>query len=236
MSESTKTAVAVLAVIALAAAFWLLLLAPKRDKANELSAQTTALKAEVASEAQASVEAVAAKQKFPGLYRQMVLLGKAVPAEAATPSLLVQLNGIGKSTDTSFQSIALASAESAEAVEPLATEGAASLLPLGAGVGPSGLPTMSYTLQFEGGFFQVANFIQGLDSLVETKNGEVDVHGRLVTIDGFGLVPSEESGAGDSKLQAAFQVTTYVAPPGQGLTAGATTTGPATTEAETETP
>ena len=95
MKESSKTVLAVLCVVALALVFWLALLAPKRDKAGELSERSDALSAEVATEQAKASEAVAAKEEFPSLYRQLVLLGKAVPAEAATPSLLVQLNGVG---------------------------------------------------------------------------------------------------------------------------------------------
>ncbi len=88
---------------------------------------------------------------------------------------------------------------------------------------------MPYSLEFEGGFFEVADFIQALDRAVKTKNGEVDARGRLVTIDGFELVPAENGQAGASEtLTAHFTVSTYVTPPGQGLTAGATSSGPAT--------
>ena len=61
------------------------------------------------------------------------------------------------------------------------------MMPLGAAIGPAGLAVMPYTLIFEGNFFQVADFIHGLDSLVETKNEEVAVTGRLITINGFAL-------------------------------------------------
>ena len=49
--------------------------------------------------------------------------------------------------------------------------------------------------------------------------------GRLVTIDGFSLVADEEMGF--PVLQGKFAVTTYLAPPGQGVTAGATPAAPA---------
>ena len=64
---------------------------------------------------------------------------------------------------------------------------AASTLPLGAAIGPAGLAVMPYELTFTGDFFRVADFIEGLDSLVETTNAKVGVDGRLITIDGFSL-------------------------------------------------
>lgn len=234
MAQSTKTALAVAVVIALAGAFWLLLLAPKREQASELSEQVATLQSEVASESQRALAAAAAKREFPRDYHQLVLLGKAVPADAATPSLLVQLNGVGEEAETTFLSIQQGGGSgggegestSAPSIGSTPTEVAASLSPLGASAGPAGLSAMPYTLSFEGGFFDIADFIGGLDGLVTTKDGHVDAEGRLITIDGFNLTPSGEEG--DGALNASFNVTAYVTPPGQGLTAGASPAGPGT--------
>jgi hypothetical protein len=157
-----------------------------------------------------------------------------VPAEAATPSLLIQLNGLSNRARTSFQSISLGSGSGEAATSETTTEGSSSteLLPLGASAGPSGFAAMPYTLAFEGGFFDITKFIHSLDNLVKTEsNGKVDAHGRLVTIDSFSLTPvgSEGKGGASGQLAANFAVSTYVTPPGQGLTAGATAAGPAET-------
>jgi Tfp pilus assembly protein PilO len=111
----------------------------------------------------------------------------------------------------------------------LPTEATASLLPIGAMVGPAGLNTLPYDLKFKGSFFGVADFLDGLDSLVHTGGRTVAVDGRLVTVDGFSLSPSPDQGF--KKLSADFSVTTYLVPPGQGITAGATPTAPAEAEA-----
>jgi Tfp pilus assembly protein PilO len=230
MNESTKTALAVVAVVVMAAAFWLALLGPKRDKAGELGEQITRVQSEVASEQALAQSSLAAKKDFTKNYAELVQLGKAVPAEAATPSLLVQLNGVSTNAMTDFQGITGAgAAEGGE--EPASPEGTSALVPIGATAGPAGLLAMPYQLQFEGGFFQIANFIEGIDSLVETKNGVVDAKGRLITIDGFNLAAGGEGAEGEgekssAKLAADFSVNTYVTPPGQGLTAGATLAGP----------
>lgn len=232
MNQSTKTALAVIAVFALAGAFWLLLLGPKREKASELSEQTASLRSEVASEQQRADAAVVAKREFPRYYSELVLLGKAVPAEAATPSLLVQLNGVSARSDTSFQSIATGGGgEEAVSAPAATTEPASTLPPIGSTAGPAGFSAMPYSLELDGGFFDVANFVQGLDSLVTTKDGVVVAKGRLVTIDSFTLAPASEESTGgpDAKLAANFEVNTYVTPPGQGLTAGATPSGPTAT-------
>jgi hypothetical protein len=104
------------------------------------------------------------------------------------------------------------------------TEATAALLPLGASIGSAGLGVMPYDLSFTGDFFRVADFIQGIDSLIHTGGREVAVDGRLVTINGFAL----NAGPRDfSQLNATFSVTTYLVPPDQGLTAGASPIAPA---------
>ncbi len=230
MNQSAKTALAVVVVIALAGAFWVLLLSPKREKASELSEQTATLRAEVSTEEARANSSLAAKRQFPRYYRELVLLGKAVPAEAATPSLLVQLNGVSAHAATSFESIVAGGEGGSDSAN---AEGSTEA-PLGSKVGPAGLTSMAYTLEFEGGFFGIAKFIHGLDSFVKTKKGVIDAEGRLVTIDSFTLSPIELGPNGQEKLLATFDVSTYVTPPGQGLTAGATASGPATETSTTE--
>ncbi|MGH2951055.1 MAG: hypothetical protein ACRDKX_03320, partial [Solirubrobacterales bacterium] len=107
-----------------------------------------------------------------------------------------------------------------------ATEAAAAVLPIGSTVGPAGLPVMPYDLDFRGSFFDIADFMAGLDGLVRLKGDGVGVDGRLLTVDGFTL--SGDQRTGFPFLEADLHVTTYVAPADQGLTAGATPQAPAT--------
>jgi Tfp pilus assembly protein PilO len=166
----------------------------------------------------------------------LVVLGKAVPADDETPSLLVQLNRIALHSHVLFRTLKLEAAGSEETEtssvpmtpsgEPVsATEAAASLMPLGATVGPAGLAVMPYSLTFTGSFFKIADFIHGLDALVKSNNEKVGVNGRLITINGFSL--SEDSEFGFPLLQASFSVTTYLTPPTEEETAGASPEGPA---------
>src|SRR5262249_39590828 len=52
------------------------------------------------------------------------------------------------------------------------------LLPLGASIGPAGLNVMPYDLTFNGSFFDVADFIGGVDSLLATKKTNAGGDGR----------------------------------------------------------
>lgn len=227
---------AMLLVAALATAFWILTLSPTRDEASKLDTQVTQLESSLSQHEAEIATSEEARRHFPTDYEHLVVLGKAVPSDDETPSLLVQLNHIANKADVRFQTLTLeassaegeaeASSLSSASGEPIsATEATASLMPLGASVGPAGLAVMPYQLTFTGSFFKIADFIEGLDSLVKTTNEKVGVDGRLITINGFSL--AEESEAKFPALQASFSVTTYLTPPSQGTTAGASPEGPA---------
>jgi hypothetical protein len=251
MTSTNRVIVAALVVVVLAVGFWMLLLGPKRDEASKLGVQVEEAKSSLAQHRAEVTQAVEARHEFAADYEQLVVLGKAVPGDDDTASLLVQVNRIAENAGVSFRTLTLDAAEAAEAAPapveaapeaPSAespapeasagtpasltspTEVAASTLPLGAAIGPAGLGVMPYKLTFDGDFFHVADFIKGLDSLVKTQNARVSVDGRLITINGFSLAPA---GTGFPALEATFSVTTYLTPPEQGVTAGATPEAPA---------
>jgi Tfp pilus assembly protein PilO len=217
MSQPTKNALSVAALVVLAIAFWMLLISPKNDKADELGSQVTALQAEVASAQSAIASGKEAKANYRRNYQQLLILGKAVPADSGTASLLVQLSDLSRHSRTPFEGIELKSEGGAEEGE---IQDVSELPPLGAKAGPAGLQSMPYELSFEGGFFDAANFIGSVDRLVQTKSGRVVVDGRLMTFDSFEMTP-EEGSLSYKHLTLNFTTTAYAAPVGQGLVSGA---------------
>ncbi len=262
MSSANRIIIVMLVVVALAAAFWVLALGPKRQKADDLADEVDQAKASLAQSQSQAAEAAAARRDFPSDYQQLVVLGKAVPESDDTSSLMAELNTISGDSKVRFDGIAINdSASSTSATSNMAptpapstpppstppsgetaagdsaavpaaatvapTEAAAALLPIGATIGTAGLGVMPYDLNFSGDFFHVADFISGIDSMVHTKGTHVAVDGRLLTLDGFALNGDPELGF--PHLDATFAVTTYVTPSEQGITAGASPTGPITT-------
>lgn len=234
-SANNRLIVAMIAVAALAVAFWMLLLSPKREEATELGQQVAQARESLSRHRSEVAIATQARQEFPVAYQQLVVLGKAVPGDDDTPSLFIQLNRIAGNASLRFQTLELDSSGSGEAPPPAVseasatpvppTEVAASTLPLGATIGPAGLGVMPYKLTFKGNFFHLADFIKGLDKLVETENSKVNVYGRLLTIDGFALEVDQE--AAFPRLEATFEITAYVTPPSEeGVTGEATPEGP----------
>jgi Tfp pilus assembly protein PilO len=258
MKPSDRGIIFGIALAGLAIAFYLLVLGPKRDQASELGSQIDGLHSSIVQQQQVADFAEQARREFPRYYGRLVVLGKAVPARADTASMLVQLNSVAHRSKIRLNSISLSAggssagtssttsatpsttssastssssgavASSTSSSPAPATETSAASQPLGAVVGAAGLPTLPYELGFQGTFFDVADFIAGIDGLVTPQDDgtRVSSNGRLFTIDGFSL---QGGGPGSSKLDATFLVTTYVTPADQGLTAGASPTGPAPT-------
>ena len=193
----------------------MLALEPKRQEASELVSEAEQLQVcRCRKRRPKPPQAAEAKHEFPADYRQLVVLGQAVPASDETSSLLVELNQRRRTiprvevrkhparhrlrrkpaAPAAATPAAPAAAASAERPRRRArlghvppTEAAASLLPLGATIGTAGLGVMPYSLTFSGDFFHIADFIKGIDSLVHTGGSDVAVDGRLVTLDGFAL-------------------------------------------------
>jgi Tfp pilus assembly protein PilO len=259
-SASSRTIVAILVFIALAVAFWMVLISPKREQADKLGEQVSQLEATLAQSQAAVAAGEVAQRAFPRDYQQLVVLGKAVPAGDESSSLLVQLNHIADHAGVTFESLKVGAADESEPIPPVeeaapeeaetapeteaappaeesgsvpaaavATESAAALAPIGAQIGPAGLSVLPYELAFKGSFFDVAGFIHGIDGLIHTRGAKLAVDGRLVTLDGFVLAADGKRGF--PRLNANFSVTTYLVPPGQGLTAGASPTEPTEIEA-----
>jgi hypothetical protein len=250
MKGRNRTVLMALPALALALAFWVMLLSPKREEAASLKEEITQLESEVAQQEQVADFAEQAREGFPTDYKKVVTLGKAVPQDDDTASLFAQLTGVSAQAGVQFRSLELVEASQAESgpapppvtdtpeesappaegtdappSTPVATEETAASLPIGATIGPAGLPVMPYELQFQGDFFHVADFVAGLDRSVSTDEGNVNVDGRLLTIDGFALTRDPENDF--PSLVSTFAITSYVTPAAEGLTAGATPTGPA---------
>jgi Tfp pilus assembly protein PilO len=254
MTASSRSILAGLIIAGLIAVFWFMVLSPKRDEAAKLEDDVAALQQSVSEQEQLVAAAEAAREDFDTNYRRLVVLGKAVPEDEDTSSLFVQLDKLAADSGVDFDTIVLNPDGTGEAVQPSAasettadsaqpaagasegfeptpapvsaepTEAAAAALPIGATVGPAGLPVMPYTIGIRGSFFELADFLAGVDRLVHMRHGRDVVDGRLVTINGFGITGDPEDGF--KTLTGSLVVTTFVTPADQGLTAGATPAGP----------
>jgi hypothetical protein len=259
MKSSDRTILLGIALVAVAVAALFLFLGPKRKEAARLGEDVQTLKDSIAQQEQAASYGEEARRTFPSTYQRLVVLGKAVPAGDETSSMLVELSSISADAGVEFRGITLsasgaaptaaappattdatgsdtsgdAATTTAASAPVAATESVAANLPIGATIGPAGLPIMPYQLSFTGDFFRVADFISGLDDLVSSKGQRVVVDGRLMTIDGFALMADETKGF--PTLDASFAMTAYATPSDEGLTLGASPSAPATSLSDTTT-
>jgi Tfp pilus assembly protein PilO len=281
MKGSDKTVVFGVVMAIILAAFYFKVVSPERAKVSSLGKDVTTLQGQVDQQKQNAQVGETARQNFPAYYGRLVVLGKAVPGQADTASLLVELSAVADRTHVDFRGLALnagsgqtsgatpppsptpppsssstsgststtgttsttsttpstsgsssssTSSTASSTVPAPATEASAANLPLGAVVGSASLPTMPYDMTFVGSYFDVANFLKGVDDLVHLReSGQVASDGRLLTVDGFSLSPSPTAKPGDPnpQLQVDLAVTSYVTPSTQGVTAGASPSGPA---------
>jgi hypothetical protein len=107
-----------------------------------------------------------------------------------------------------------------------ATQSAAAGLPPGSTVGSAGFPTMPFSFEFDGSFFDMEHFFEGVQGFASTSGDDVSVHGRLLTVDAFALTASR---FGFPRVKASINATAYLVPQDEGLTGGATPQGPGAT-------
>lgn len=152
-------------------------------------------------------------------------------AEAGSAAVESSTTSSTTSTDTSGTSgttgTTTDSTSTTTTTAAVPTEAAAATLPIGATVGPAGLPVMPYKLKFNGSFFDMADFFAALDKGVEVNDTSSDpkVNGRLMTVNGFTMIGDPIHGF--PAVQASIALNTYIVPADQGLSAGATPAGPA---------
>jgi hypothetical protein len=236
MTTRDRTMLLVLALAAVVAAGWFLVLAPMRDESGSLSSQI-GVQRQTLDAALADVSAgTQARRRYARDYATVARLGAAVPEDDNVASLLVQVQHAASSTDVDFRSLKVGQGSGVAAPAPppptatttdgtaAATQATTATLPPGALVGPAGFPTMPFAFTFTGDFFHMSDFIGRLERFLVVRNRRLSVSGRFMTIDGIGLDAAPQ---GFPKIEASVAATTYLLPATQGLTDGATASGPA---------
>ena len=95
----------------------------------------------------------------------------------------------------------------------------------GAGGCEPGLECVPLDFEFQGSFFDLANFFHRLKRFVNVANERLAVGGRLMTVDSFKFTTEDDS---FPRLKAEVTATVYLSPKKEGATAGASPQGPPT--------
>lgn len=253
MGQAQRRIMVALPLIAALIGVYMLVISPKKSEVSTLDDQVSTLQGEL-TVAQGEVAAgEAARKGFSKNYGDLVALGAAAPEDDDQATLVYNISRLSTDHDLRFSAFTLSQTASADpaaaapapatppaegetaATPPTttvattvapATEASAAALPIGAAVGPAGLPTMSYDFNLTGTFFDTIDFLGQVDESVDVSGDkEPVVHGRLMTIDGFSLALDDVESY--PEIQGNFAVTTYLVPAEQGVEAGATEAGPA---------
>jgi hypothetical protein len=131
------------------------------------------------------------------------------PAAAAPAAASGGTSASGSSSagSSSGSGAAAAPAASTPSTPAPATQAATATLPPGAAVGSAGFPTMPFSFVFSGTFFDMERFLADVQRFVRVDDKRVDVRGRLLSVDGFGLVAGP---GGFPNVKASIVATAYL--------------------------
>ena len=195
-------------VLVFGLAGWFLLVRPQGAKATALKAQATEVKAKIdAYHQQVAAVRAAPKIEVADVYR----LAKAMPDRLDMPDMVLELSQLARDTGIRFDSI------SPQAVAPL---GSYAVIPI--------------SVTFQGNFYNLADFLYRLRSLVSVHAGRLDATGRLFSVD---TLTFNESTLKFPQIQATLVIDAFVY--GTGIPAQApipttpTTTSTSTTSTTT---
>jgi Tfp pilus assembly protein PilO len=228
VSRTYKILLALVVAVLAGGGYWKMVLTPKRVQAAELEEQLAVAEAQVA-QSRALVNTYRGAQKaYKVNYETVVRLGKAVPTDDDTRSLLVQLDTSAKRAGVDFDAINLNGGSGATD-----TTGAAPVAP--GAVNAGAFSAMPFSFGFTGTFATLGEFLSRLERFVTLKNDRIDVSGRLVRIENLSLAPVQDGWPG---LSANIGASAYIVPETAAVdsaTSGAATTATSTTTTTTTT-
>lgn len=217
MTVRDRTVLMVIGLLVVMAGFWFLVLGPKRDDAGALDAKVVSAQKRLVTAQAALADSKQARDGYVSDYAAVTRLGKAVPVDDDTPSLLYQLQSVSQRSKVAFNQFEVSNAAGAGAVA------ATTALPPGATVGSAGFPIMPFAFTFQGSYFDLQKMLSRLYGFVRIDGRKVAVNGRLLTIDGLALLPNR----GDlSHITATVAATGYLLPSDEGVITDATAQSP----------
>lgn len=180
MTARDRIMLAVIATAAVIAAAWMLAIKPQREEASTLAETVTQAQTRRDTALATLANAKEARVKVGDAKVGIVRLGKAVPPDEDTATILYQLDLAAKKAKIDFRKLSL---DAAGTTDPTPTSGPGTGTPEG-----QGLTKIPVKLTFDGNFKDLRRFIGALNSLTSLRDGKyVSVRGRLFTTEGVSL-------------------------------------------------
>lgn len=204
LSQNAQLGLIVGGILVLGLAVWFFVVHPQSGKVSSLQRRSQDVQGRIdAYHQQVAAARSAPKIEVADVYR----LAKAMPTNTDMPDVLLELSQLARDTGISFDSIS---------PQPLAAVGSYSVLPI--------------SVTFNGNFYNLADFLYRLRSLVTVHAGRLDATGRLFSVDTLAFT---ESAKKFPQIQATLVIDAFVyaSAPASAPTATppATTTTSATT-------
>jgi len=199
-SQSALAGVLGALLVLAAVAAYFLLISPQRSKAAELKTEAEATRGEITRLRQLTQQV---QQTEPIRVADLFRMTKAMPSEVDMPGMILQLNRIARETGIRFDSIT-----------PQAPAEA------------NGAQAIPINLVFQGNYFELADFLFRLRSLVGVRGGTLDATGRLFVVSSVSFTEGEKK---FPQIQATLTVAAYVY--GSAASAAAAAAAPASPQA-----
>ena len=227
MSRRNAVVLAVVGVVALAGAYWKLALGPQRAEAARLAAAVAAKEAEARDAQDRLASYQRARRSYQANYATLLKLGKAVPEDDDTRSLMVQLDAAARRSGVDFRTVTVGGGATPAAAPADGTAATPTTAPPpgAVSVGSAGFSAMPFTFSFRGDFTELSRFFDRLQRFVTQRNARMTVTGRLLRLNAISLTPDV---SGFPRLRAEVSASSFLLPATQGLTAGGTAAGPGT--------
>lgn len=228
MSRTYKFLLVLVVAVLAGGGYWKMVLAPKRAEVVELDEQIAVAEAQLV-QSRALVNTYRGAQKaYKANYETVVRLGKAVPTDDDTRSLLVQLDTSAKRAGVDFDAINVNGGGSAE--------DSGGTPPAPGSINAGTFSAMPFAFGFTGTFASLGDFFSRLERFVSLKGDTIEVSGRLMRIESLTLAPADDGWPG---LAATVGASAYIVPEtaavdsaASGTTAASTTTTTTTTTTE----
>jgi hypothetical protein len=203
--------------------YYKFLLAPKRVQVTELETKVATQQAQLVQTQGLIATYEGARDAYKTNYSTVVRLGKAVPADDDTRSLVVQLDAAAKRSNVDFDLININGGGGGG--------GAATGTPVAPGaINAGAFSAMPFTFTFTGDFTRLGNFFSRLEHFVRVQGDKISVNGRLLRVETISLKPGPDGWPG---LNAEVHASSYIVPQTDPAATPPTTatTPPATTAA-----
>jgi Pilus assembly protein, PilO len=178
---------------------WFMLIGPQRSKASDVQQQIADTNSSIDAARALTVEAKKGAQiRVADLYR----LTKAMPDQVDMAGIILELNQVAEDSGITF-----------EQITPSTTA-----TPI------SGYLAIPITVEFQGNFYDLSDFLYRLRNLVDVRQGALDATGRLFAIDEVDFAEAPPP-PGFPQIRAHLVIDAFVYGTGTAPTVAAPTTG-----------